>query len=241
MNLIQYALLCFCLLLIGGVCAKFILGQNRKKILQDMLSLSGAYLFGLLILEMFPIIFSGHNHYAGLCVLAGFFIQIFMEFLTGGLEHGHIHPPAHNNQALTVALFVGLGLHALLDGLPFAGVGAISDHQHHNFYSGILLHKVVEGFTMYLLLDMMGHKAVRIWQILILFSLITPAGMVMVNKIPVLLEHIPLVLAFAGGSLLHVAITILFETENLHHHGIPIRKLIWIGLGLGMAVLIALV
>ncbi len=240
MSILQYALICAVLLLVGAGLATFIISDQRKGILQDLLSLSGAYLFGILILELMPTIFSSHNHITGIFFLGGFFLQIGMDFWTRGIEHGHLHLPATPHKGMAISLFAGLGLHALLDGLPFIGIesNVMAGSHQHSIYLGILLHKIAEGFTLFIVLGMLGFNKNKLWFYLVIFSLITPIGMICIQYIPALLNHISWVLGFAGGSLLHVAITILFESENLHHHGIQRRKLISIALGLGLAMLI---
>ncbi len=44
------------------------------------------------------------------------------------------------------------------------------------------------------------------------------------------------IVAFVIGSFLHIATTILFETDGAAHHRLPWRKMLLIGLGLGLAV-----
>ncbi len=240
MSLVWYALICILLLLIGAVVASAIIQRHRNRVLQDLLSFSGAYLFGILILELMPTIFADHDHLAGLFFLGGFFLQIGMDYWTRGIEHGHLHLPVPAHKGMAISLFAGLGLHALLDGLPFIGLNT-SAHivtHHHSIYTGILLHKIAEGFTLFLVMGMLGFSKKQSWLYLSIFSLITPLGMMAIQFMPALLNHIPWVLGFAGGSLLHVAITILFESENQHHHGIQVRKLISIALGLLLAIAI---
>lgn len=240
MGVIPYAVLSMILLLLGAGGASMLVQSDRKRLLLDLLSFSGAYLFGILVMELLPVIFREGHHAAGVLFLVGFFVQLGMDFWTRGIEHGHLHIPAPDQKLSIITLFAGLGIHALMDGLPFAGIHSAVMESNHNIYSGILLHKIAEGFTLLLVMDMMGYKLIRSWIYILCFSLITPVSIVVIQYLPFLLDHLPLVLGFAGGSLLHVSITILFESENLHHHGIPVRKLISIGLGLIFSILIAL-
>jgi zinc and cadmium transporter len=240
MGVIQYASLSMVLLLLGAGGASLLVQSARKKLLLDLLAFSGAYLFGILVMELLPVIFHEGHHTAGILFLVGFFVQLGMDFWTRGIEHGHLHIPAADKKLTVFTLFAGLGIHALMDGLPFAGIHSTIMESNHTIYSGILLHKIAEGFTLLLIMDMMGFKLIKSWAYILCFSLITPISIVIIQQMPFLLTHVPLVLGFAGGSLLHVSITILFESENLHHHGIPVRKLISIGLGLILSILIAL-
>jgi zinc transporter ZupT len=240
MSGIQYAVLSLILLISGAGCAGLIVQSRRRQLLHDLLSFSGAYLFGILVLELLPVTFQQGQSMAGIFFLIGFFIQLGMDYWTKGIEHGHLHIPALNQKPLIISLFTGLGLHALMDGLPFAGMHSSLMEHSHGIFSGILLHKIVEGFTLFIIMDMMGVPVRRSWIYILCFSLITPISIMSIQHMPLLLDHLPVVLGFAGGSLLHVAITILFESENLDHHGIPVRKLISIALGLILSVAIAL-
>ncbi len=236
MNIFEYALLCIVFLLAGAGIAVWLSNKNRKGTLQDILSFSGAFLFAILILELFPAIFTGHHHQIGLFVLMGFFLQIGMDILTRGVEHGHLHLHEYEkSRSLILPLFLGLGVHALLDGLPFVGFDVLKESHIHTIYTGILLHKVAEGFTLFMVMNILGKSRNQSLLWIAAFSLITPIGMLLLQSVPFLMNQLNYVLAFAAGSLLHVSITILFESENLHHHGIAWRKLIWIALGIGLA------
>lgn len=239
MNLFQYAGLSVVLIFLGAGLAAWLTKEYRKQILQDILSLSGAFLFGIIILELFPVVFRSHDHMIGVMILLGFFVQIGIDVLTGGIEHGHIHVhDMKHRQGALIGLFGGLAVHAIFDGLPFIGITTSESHLH-GVYSGILIHKIAEGFTLLLLLQLLEVSRSKSFVLIFLFSILTPLGMVAMQKTPALREYLNYVLAFAAGSLLHVAITILFESENIHHHGIAWRKLGWIILGLGLALLIA--
>jgi len=239
MSLLVYAILCLVLIFAGAGLAAFFDQSNRRKIVQGIQSLSGAFLFGILILELFPAIFKTHNHTIGIFVLIGFFLQIGIDVLTGGVEHGHIHFHEHNHKkSMLVSLFIGLGVHAVFDGLPFVGFMTGTDNHLHSVYTGILLHKIAEGFTLYLVMNLLGISRWRSIGLILVFAFLTPIGMYLIQKFPDLSSTMSYILAFSGGSLLHVAITILFESENLHHHGIAWRKLIWIIAGIGLSILI---
>ncbi|HNR09070.1 MAG TPA: ZIP family metal transporter [Saprospiraceae bacterium] len=234
MSLWQYAASSIVLMLGGALIAALMTRKPGRLIMQDLLSLSGAFLFGVLILELMPDIFHEEGHSVAILFIAGFFLQTGMDYWTSGIEHGHLHVPPTAGKTFVFSLFIGLGLHAILDGLPFAGID-FHGHQHGSIYLAVLLHKLVEGFTLFILLGMLGYTTRVTWLHVSLFSFITPLGMVLFSSIPFLLDHYHQVLAFAGGSLLHVAVTILFESEHKHHHGMPVRKLISILIGLLMA------
>lgn len=235
MSVWSYAILSTVLLLFGAAIAAYLVKKPDRHIMQNMLSFSGAFLFGVLILELMPDVFKEHGRLPGLFFILGFFLQTGMDYWTSGIEHGHLHVPKLPQPSFVVSLFIGLGIHAIMDGLPFAGVNE-TGHDHHSVFSAILLHKLVEGFTIFIVLGMMSFSLSKSWLYIGLFSLITPLGILIFASIPALHENFHYVLAFAGGSLLHVSVTILFEAENIHHHGMPMRKLLSILIGLILAI-----
>lgn len=238
MNIWQYAILSTLLLLIGAAVAAYVIKNPNRNVLHNMLSFSGAFLFGVLIMELLPEVFTVGNRLPGLFFILGFFLQTGMDYWTSGIEHGHLHVPKSPKPTFVISLFVGLGIHAIMDGLPFAGAGD-PNHHHDSVFMAILLHKLVEGFTIFIVLGMMNFSLKKSWAYIGLFSLITPLGMLVFNSIEWLHLYFNYVLAFAGGSLLHVSVTILFEAENVHHHGMPLRKLVSILIGLVLAVWIS--
>ncbi|MFN8886323.1 MAG: ZIP zinc transporter, partial [Cyclobacteriaceae bacterium] len=54
---------------------------------------AGSYLFSITIIHIFPELYSQSFDpgMIGICVLIGFFLQQALEFLSSGVEHGHIH------------------------------------------------------------------------------------------------------------------------------------------------------
>ena len=82
---------------------------------------AGAYLFSITVSHILPELYvqAGDNAMRiGIYVLAGFFIQQFLEYLTAGVEHGHMHEHNENHDHGTFSsLFVmtGLCLHAFLE------------------------------------------------------------------------------------------------------------------------------
>src|SRR4249920_1478530 len=89
----------------GGVAALLLKTKNREHY-KLVLSFSGAFLFSITLIHLFPVVFANNGN-AGIYVLAGFFIQIFLEQLTHGIEHGHFHEHRENTSYI-FALLLGL-------------------------------------------------------------------------------------------------------------------------------------
>ncbi len=64
-------------------------GRNFKLILV----FAGSYLFAITVTHILPELYRQHQEVEliGIFVLAGFFLQQFLEYFTSGVEHGHIH------------------------------------------------------------------------------------------------------------------------------------------------------
>src|ERR1051325_6685350 len=105
--------------LLSGLLALF-LKQHNKTMLKLVIAFSGAYLFTITISKLLPEIYKGGTPInVGIFILLGFFIQVLLEFLSHGIEHGHTH--THHKQSVTAfTISIGLFIHAFFEGMPLA-------------------------------------------------------------------------------------------------------------------------
>jgi len=241
----EYFVLFFSVIL-GGILG-FYFDKNNPKILQRILSFSGAYILGICVLHMMPSIFTGVVENVGLYILLGFFIQLVLEQFSGGVEHGHIHPSKERSAKFAFTVMLGLCLHAFLEGMPLSTFDYIQhahahqhDHGHHLLW-GIILHKAPAAFALVLLMKMSGFKRNVIISLVLVFALMSPLGAAstsyLANNELFDVKNITIVTAIVVGSFLHIATTILFEVDKSGHHHISLSKILAIALGLVMAVL----
>ena len=237
----QYILL-FTTVFFGGSLG-FIIDKENKHWLQLILSFSGAYILGITILHLMPWVFGNGDHLIGLWVIAGFFIQLLLEQFSVGVEHGHIHAPHKYSTGFVVSVMLGLGIHAFMEGIPLSYYGEFHiethghGHTHNHLLYGIILHHIPAALALVLLLKISGVKKRVIWFCLGLFAFMSPLGAA-VSSITAISPTIQKgILAFAVGSLLHIATVILFEMDSANHHHIPRKKLIAILLGIGLSIL----
>ena len=80
-----------------------------------LLSFSGAYLFGLIFLHLLPEIYEDSSWDIGLYILLGFLLQLALDYVSKGIEHGHAH---HHDNKFPLAIFIGLCLHSFFEGMP---------------------------------------------------------------------------------------------------------------------------
>lgn len=218
---------------IGGGAALIFKFQS-KEYYKLVLSFSGAFLFSITLVHLFPVVFV-NNENAGMYVLAGFFIQIFLEQLTHGIEHGHFHEH-RENPTYIFALLLGLTIHSFLDGIPLSNHEILGEG-HHSLLYGISIHKIPEGFALASVLVFSNYKRWSVLIFLLLFSLAAPAAVLLADQFQHADGHIfSVVVAMAVGSFLHVSTTILFESES-GQHLFGWKKILAILLGTGIALL----
>lgn len=239
MHIWEYILL-FGSVFLGGSFG-FFFQKERKSLLQIVLSFSGAYILGIAVLHLMPWVFGSGDSTAGLFVLLGFFVQLLLEQLSAGVEHGHIHAPHHWSAGFVVSVMVGLCLHAFVEGVPLSYYGEHlshgHSHSHNHLLYGIILHHIPAAFALVFLLIISKLQKKWIWLCLFAFSAMSPLGAALAGLI-VFPENVQIkIIAFVIGSLLHISTVILFEMDSSSHHFISWKKLLAIGAGLGIAVL----
>ncbi len=245
MEIWEYFVL-FMSVIIGGGVAFFVKNYNPK-ILQMLLSFVGAYVLGITVMHLLPVVFVEHDHFIGLWILAGFFIQIILELLSGGVEHGHIHPAHEPKTGFAIQILLGLCIHAFMEGMPLENYElfhkeiAGHNHNHEHLLFGIILHKVPAAFVLVLLLSFSKFKKSFTIIALVIFGLMSPLGAftagVLIDNGVFTPGTERILLAVVVGSFLHISTTILFETESKGHHHISYKKIAMIIVGLGLALL----
>lgn len=193
--------------ILGFVIVKLTKNKPIKNI-KILLAFSGAFLMSLTFFELFPEVFEHlDSKRAGLFIMAGVLLQIFLEFFSKGAEHGHVHIHK-NSQAFPWLLFLSLCLHAFLEGFPI--------HQHNDMVYGVIIHKIPIAILITSYLFQSDFKTGQIIVFLTLFGLMTPLGTIISNNVelrPGLLPHINAVVI---GVFLHISTTILFESSEGH-------------------------
>jgi zinc and cadmium transporter len=198
--------------LVGGALAAVRM-PGREEGYRLVLSFSGAFLFGVAVLHLFPIAFAeGFN--GGIYVLAGFVLQLILEQLTQGIEHGHFH--AHKSLTFVASLLIGLTVHSFFDGVPVYA-GESHDHDHALLWA-VSLHKIPEGYALVAILVMCGIALRNALVLLFAFALVAPLGTLFAAWIhginPAWLQ---VLYGLVSGLILHVSTTILFESETSGH------------------------
>lgn len=206
---------------------------NSQRNTKLILAFSGAYLFAIVILHLLPDLIEHKGANIGVFVLAGFLLQILLDFYSTGLEHGHFHKDHFADRVLPVSAIAGLFVHAFFEGLPISIQS--SEESTHMLLLAIILHKVPITVVLYTLLAALNIKPCKVWMALAAFALISPLGTLIGALIPGLINAADYLTAFASGIFLHVSTTILFESS--HNHRYNLAKLMIVVVGMVLAYL----
>ena len=189
-----------------------------------LLAFSGAFLLGTTITSLIPSVFTNGNEDISYWILAGIIIQIMLEQLSKGAEHGHIHT---NGKKIPLTLVTGLYLHALIEGFPI--------HRHNDLLWAIIIHKLPIAMLLTLAIWQTKFKFFKKVIVLIGFAIMTPLGSYLDFYTPILQPYSLHITALVVGVLLHISTTILFESSE--NHNFNISKLLVIVIGLGLSIL----
>jgi len=233
----------FLTVILGGGLAFLFKNRSSREFLGMVLSFSGAYLLGVIVLHLIPTVFKDSSDLIGLWVLGGFLAQLILDQLSRGVEHGHVHKFQDKGASLAVVVLIGLSIHAFFEGLPLPHYEEIHElsHEHNHFvdhlFWGIILHKTPAAFALALLLILSGFKNKLIWVCLVVFALMSPLGSFVTDLLVIDYTVQRILLAFVIGSFLHISTTILFEVDSNKQHSISFKRLIATFFGIGLALL----
>lgn len=238
-----YSLILFLLTFIGGSLPLWIKKLNDDA-MQYMLAFSGAFLLSMTFLHLLPETFEEIGSKAGLFLLIGFFIQLFIQRFTHGIEHGHMHVHEHegHKHVPVTSIMLGLSVHAFMEGLPL-GFNYRMEATEPALYMAVAAHKIPEAILVTSLILQTSKSMTRTVLALVLFSLITPMSGVLANVLgmsyhfiaQLVISLIPIV----AGAFIHISTTIFFESGT-RHHMLTGKKILAIlsGLGIGLLTLI---
>ncbi len=221
----------------------------NEKILRLLLAFSGAYLLTVAFTHIIPDIFSGfNNNYLGYYVLGGFFLQLLIEYISGGAEHGHGHceksDHEHQHEEISFnfspyALLIGISLHAFFEGIPFASQFHNHADLQHTLLLGIVIHKVPIAIVLMGLFLSANLSRVKAYGLILIFALAAPLGALIGGHIGqslgIDLDYFyKIIMAILVGIFLHVSTTILFESDTSHRFNIYKLLIILVGVGVAL-------
>ena len=215
----------------------------------------GAFLFASCFINLVPHIFLGDDphrfvtpgiHFKiAASVMVGFLIQLLLEQLTRGAEHGHNHCPCceeeqeaheHHHNHLphpghchtgsvhpVTGLILGLCIHAFLEGMPLVD---LDGDIHQGLLYGIVLHNIPIALVLVSLFIANRYSLWRSLGLLALFAVMTPLGSLLnLYLLPPDETLQSLIMGVVVGILLHVSVNILFDHD---HNTFTLPKLLLI-------------
>lgn len=213
-------------ILVGAVLGKY-LGKNGG-MAKNLLILSAGFLITVCVSEVFPEVYETKDPNIGLWIIGGVLLQMVLESLTKGFEHGHFHHHQEEKQILPLALMTGMFIHAFLEGMPLANITETSSP----YLLGIVVHNLPISFILGTFL--LGKNSGRLsWIIIALFALASPLGMFLGAYFDLGLQ--PYFLALVGGIFLHISSVIIFESNK--NHKMDWRKILLVISGVILALL----
>jgi zinc transporter ZupT len=209
--------------LAGGLLI-FLWRPKELRSIKLLLAFSGAFLLGTTLTSLLPSVFISGSKHISYWILAGIIIQIVLEQLSKGAEHGHIHT---SEKRIPLTLLIGLYLHAFIEGFPI--------HQYNDLLWAIVIHKLPIAMLLTLAIWQTNFSQFKNIIILIGFAIMTPLGSYLNSYTPVLHPYNVHITALVVGVLLHISTTILFESSE--NHKFNISKLLVIIIGIGLSIL----
>jgi zinc transporter ZupT len=190
-----------------GYGVAILLKEKKAQQLSLPLAFSGAFLLAVTLFELLPQVYQSSNKYVGPFVMVGILLQICLEFLSKGAEHGHVH--LHDNKrSFPWLLFCSLSIHALFEGFPIA--------EHTSMFVGVLVHKIPIAMILSVFFIKAKYPLFTILSFLFLFASMTPLGSWLSVNSPDVMVFKNELNAISIGIFLHVSTTILFESSKDH-------------------------
>ncbi len=238
MNFIVFSALFFPIILAGFSIFLFTTTSRNLKLIT---AFSGAFLLSISFVDILPEIYqTPQKNVVGIFILLGFFIQLILDFLTKGVEHGHLqhsHEDGEKHKISPIPIMIGICIHSFLEGMPLAENFQIQSLTN-TLLTGIVIHNIPISMVLMTLLLHYGYSKQKSIMLLLIFSLSSPLGamssffvggaMIMNSGM-----FFTIIMAMVVGIFLHISTTILFETDE--HHRFNFMKLITIILGASLA------
>lgn len=224
-------ILAYLLIIVGVMCWCALLPGRKKvgpRVMDAITVFGGAFLFASCFINLVPHMYlegfevhsgCGWAFKVGATVLLGFIIQLLLERLTKGIEHGHNHTECHDCEIHeehhvhpVTGLLIGLSIHAFLEGMPLIDTdGDI----HQGLLYGIVLHNIPIALVILGLFMHNRYSFIKSFALLAVFAVMTPLGsLVNLYFLPENESLQCIIMGVVVGILLHVSVSILFDQDH---------------------------
>lgn len=200
---------------------------EKSSFAKNLLILSAGFLITICLNEVFPEVYESGAENIGIWVIGGVLIQMLLENLTKGFEHGHFHHHHEEKNILPAALMIGMFIHAFLEGIPLANEKEVLSP----YLLGILFHNLPISFILGAFLVKNNRFSTSALLIISIFALASPLGVLLGKYFnPDLKVYF---LAIVGGIFLHISSVIIFESNK--NHNIDWKKILLVLCGVTLA------
>lgn len=221
--LIAYILLFFGVMASGA--SILVIKNKNKKTLKLITVFGGAFLLAVCFVNLIPEMFhEAHHHHEeaahlmfpiGASILVGFLIQLFLEQLSKGMEHGHVHSNGENiSKVSSVMLLIGVSIHAFLEGFPIISDTGVNTAM----VTGIIIHNIPISIILVGSFIHSGSSKTFSLLMLAIFASMAIIGSELNQMLSILHPYQNIIIGIVVGILLHVATTTLFDSEESHKY-----------------------
>lgn len=204
-----------------GVAIAFLTKSQKSIYTKLLLSFSGAFLLALTLFDLLPEVYEHlEAKRTGLFIMCGILLQIILEFLSKGAEHGHVHI-SEANKKFPWLLFISLCIHSFLEGFPI--------HQHNAMVYGVFIHKIPIAALLTSFLLQSQYLKKQTWAFILVFAAMTPLGTLVSNTTAIDSIYLTSINAIVIGIFFHISTTILFEAGEGHKFNLSKLLAICIG------------
>lgn len=232
--------LLFLLGLLGGLIP--LLVRRNDRLLHAALALATGIFLGAVFLHLLPALGTPHVHGHGVGAHAeGGASTVVWTFVLLGVVgvyliealffRSHGHDDLHRHRSVGYAAIVGLSVHALTEGIGLAAASTQEDLAT-PFLMSVGSHKLFESFSLCSVFLLAHFSRKKILTLIVLFSLVTPAGIIVGGLLTTNLGPlgISLLTALAAGTFLYVCLCELLP-EVFHHREDILAKILLLGGG----------
>jgi len=220
-----------------GAATVFVLKLYEPAHVKLLNAFTGAYLLCLTFLHLLPEMYhpeSGplphDSMLIGILILTGFFLQIALDVISMGVEHGHAN---HLHGRMPIGVVAGLCLHALIEAMALGDARSHYDPASRRLLLfSIVLHNYPVSIALLGMLLQTGMKRSSALGYLALFAVMAPLGM-SISAHTFLAHYSRELMAVVIGIFMHISTTILFESSDIHRFNLAKLGAIILGTGLG--------
>lgn len=226
MNSIITYLTLFLASIISGI-SVFAIKDTHSKTLKLIKVFGGAFLFAVCFVDLIPSMFE-HNIEKGIdihqsiipvgaYILLGFLLQLLLEQLSKGAEHGHIHSNGEKKSLLSsIMLLIGISIHAFLEGFPIINNGVVNT----SMVTGIIIHNIPISIVIVGAFLNSGCGKTKSILMLSIFASMAIYGSLLNQTWSFLNPYENIIVGIVVGILLHVSTTTLFDSEESHKYNL---------------------